>query len=464
MKTERWKIERDPFYAELLPVLGEAGIYEAGFFTDASDEHEPLGDGRWLTTPLGHARRRLTSGTQRPVILVAPGAFCPVREGHLRMLDAARAAAEAAGLEVLAGLLAPSHDEIVEQKYGPDALGAARRLELCAAAASTSDWIHVDPWPSLGRQVAVNFTDLVARTELYARRNLRDDVEVALVCGADDARFALTFALRGLCVVVERAGAGISFARYRDHALLRGCPRILWASGGFTEAPLPARAGGRKAPALKVALGLEGPAMAAAVGVDEARWQRFQRDLAMELQARIGARFRTRMAAPRAPAVKEPPPVEEGALEEGEEAGDEEAVEEEHAAPRPMRPYLSRKARNALEAARVLAVRPRELSADAADFFLGSTAGGVEVELPSGEIARAPLVFPYADPTARCGLPAREVTGLSRRVWEINRQAFADLGLRVADLPEAARRVLHAAGFATKSTLEDVCTWHEARL
>ena len=129
-----WKLARDPFLGPLAQVQGEQVAWDAGFFLDADNEHRPLDDADWLCTP----RPRCVRAGERPVVLLATGGFCPVHEGHLAMMQAARAAATNAGFTVIGGYLSPGHDDYVRLKCGAEAIPASIRLEQCAAAAATA--------------------------------------------------------------------------------------------------------------------------------------------------------------------------------------------------------------------------------------------------------------------------------------------------------------------------------------
>jgi nicotinic acid mononucleotide adenylyltransferase len=83
---------------------------------------------------------------QRPAFLVLPGSFNPVHTQHVRALEVARDAMAKQGWHVIGGFLAPSDDDYVRRKLGPEAWPAERRLALCRLAVADSSWIDVAPW------------------------------------------------------------------------------------------------------------------------------------------------------------------------------------------------------------------------------------------------------------------------------------------------------------------------------
>jgi NAD+ synthetase len=235
-----WKVLRDPFYGRLSGLLTTPeALDEAGFFDDGGelpDAKDPRDDPTWWVTPLGPIEEQLRATAHLPaskprVVLLSTGAYCPIHEGHVRILELAREALERQGAVVLGGYLSPSHDRYVQQKCGTANPGAARRVWLCEEALRGHRWLRVDPWESLHAEVPLNFTEVIDRLERFLSFRLKTvlPVRVAYVFGGDNARFALSFALRGRGVCVARPGHEATLARYRDHPLLRENPRVLFA-------------------------------------------------------------------------------------------------------------------------------------------------------------------------------------------------------------------------------------------
>ncbi|MFN8606475.1 MAG: NAD(+) synthase [Vulcanimicrobiota bacterium] len=226
----------DPFYGPLQPLLGQAGVEEAGYFEDSRQSlaADPRSQTDWLCTPVFWARERLKrSGCKPLAALVTTGALCPVHPGHLALMEHARKALEKEGYAVLGGYLSPSHDEYVMGKCGQSVPPAAHRSHLCQQAISGSDWLMVDEWEALHTSAALNFSLVLERLQAYLNRHLQcaRPVRVFYVFGSDNARFALTFLERGQAVCLERPGYRDRLEHYANHPLMRGNTRVLFVRG-----------------------------------------------------------------------------------------------------------------------------------------------------------------------------------------------------------------------------------------
>ena len=92
--------------------------------------------------------------------------------------------------------------------------------------------------------------------------------------------------------------------------------------------------------------------------------------------------------------------------------------------------------------------------------------GGLVVMLPDASLARLPYVLPYVRPGDRCSVPPSAELALSRAIWQLNRQFFAELSgvIRVVDTAPAFGAFCRYVGFAPDMAMVDVCDWHLARL
>ncbi len=487
-----WKIARDPYLRPLCEKHGEDAAIAAGFFFDEDADDAPLDDVDWLSTPLP---KRAAVGP-RPVVLLATGGFCPVHDGHLAMMEGARAAALAAGLDVIGGYLSPGHDDYLRLKCGPAAVPAWERLRQCADAVAASDWLSVDPWEAMHRRVSVNYTDVAARLRAYLRAHVDPRIDVAYVCGADNARFAYAFTEDGMCIVVGRPNAESEGAAWRER--LGTHPRVLWAPGDHPAASRAIRAKEWIAPPRrKVVLRVEDERAVRTLGLSGADYAAFvaalhaileehidvrivsvaeqeaalgaDRDRAISLDPMIPAK--DRLAVSRAFAlggweqrghVARPgaPPLaaQVGALAPGRYVlvDDDLMTGGTIAAVRALLPpdVVIERTRFAIERA------PDEDVVDARDFLLGADEGGLVTMLPGGALGRAIYALPYVDPAARASVNASHA--FSSAVWALNARALGKRGLFLRDLPMPARLVL--ALFAPHTPLEDVCRFHEDRL
>ncbi|MBI1215559.1 MAG: hypothetical protein GC185_07055 [Alphaproteobacteria bacterium] len=234
------KLARDPFYGDVLRHYGSFAAAEAaGYFNDgfAPGLLESLSDPRWLTTPLFKLRRGLETRTRsqkerRPLVLFSTGGFAPVHEGHIQMMEAARARMEEAGFDVIGGFMAPAHDSYVSGKgSGAENFPIGVRLELLAQALAENAWIEADPWMAQYTPGDLNFTDIYARLQKYLAAQLPEggDIAIAYVFGADNARFARAFIAQGMAVCVNRPGFAEVLEEVQGDAPLMETGRIFFA-------------------------------------------------------------------------------------------------------------------------------------------------------------------------------------------------------------------------------------------
>ena len=489
-----WKLRRDPYLAPLVAKHGEDYAFRAGFFLDEDPVDAPLDDVDWRCTPV--PRRRGGAG-ERPVVLLSTGAFCPIHPGHLEMMERAKVAAERAGFDVLAGYLSPGHDAYITMKCGAAAIPASERIRQCAAAASSREWLLVDPWEALHRRVSVNYTDVAARLRVYLRAHVDPRIDVLYVCGGDNARFGLSFVEDGGCVIVGRPGAEAEADTWRE--VLASSSRILWCDGEHPGASRAMRAPTYdEAPRGRVVVRLED---ARAVRTLDARlppgrFTDFQQALVALLSSAMGGGVRTE--ALRAPGPEHDvisldamlPSEHNLAVSRLFALGGVQALG--HVA-RPGAPSLEMQlakippgnyvlrdddrmtggtlaAVTAMLPSGIVILETRlavthdddEEVADSRDFLLGTDDGGLVVELPDGRFGRVPYVLPYVDPAVRCGVPPAEVHAFSAAVWAQSAECFRGTGLRVGDLPAPSRIAMEWLG--AERLLEEVCEWHAERV
>jgi nicotinic acid mononucleotide adenylyltransferase len=492
-----WKIRRDPFLSKLAASHGEQAVVDAGFFFDEDPDDAPLDDVDWLCTPPPRRHAAPLRSAARPVVLLATGAFCPVHDGHLAMMDRAKDAAERAGYDVLGGYLSPGHDAYIRMKCASAAIPASARLASCARAAESTDWLSVDPWEALHRRVSVNYTDVTARLRAYLRARVDPRIDVLYVCGGDNARFALAFLQDAGCIVVGRPGADSELASLRTRLDREGASRVLFADGHH-----PAASRALRAPVWiddrprRLVLRLEDARAVRSLGLEPAAFAAFQRDLAALLAEHAHVRTTpldepaTRSDAITLDAMATKPAGHALAVSRLFALGGYQLLG--HVA-RPGAPPLAeqiarippgtyvlreddRMTGGTLAAVRAmlpdhvciaeteLAVThdPDEEVADSRDFLLGADDGGLVVALPDGTASRAPYVLPYVDPAARCAVARDRARAFSRDVWALGERTFRGSALLVADLPPATRSTFAFLG--PSRTLEDVCRFHRDRL
>lgn len=98
------------------------------------------------TFPHARLRRRITSSTRTPLVLIACGSFSPITFLHLRMFEmAADYARFNTQFEVVGAYLSCVGDAY--KKTG--LVKAEHRINMCCLAVAQSSWISVDPWEAL---------------------------------------------------------------------------------------------------------------------------------------------------------------------------------------------------------------------------------------------------------------------------------------------------------------------------
>lgn len=223
-----WKIKRDKYYSELYSKFGLDFIIKAGFLYDTYKENVNIEDS--LDILCTHIPD--LTNIENPVILLTTGSFAPLHEGHITMMNNAKQAIEQAGKTVVAGYISPSHDEYVSTKILND-YKDFERISIIEKKINKYNWLFVDPWESIFCKAAINFTDVIERLEKYICKHTGKNVPIYYVCGGDNAKFALTFAYKGNCIVVNRPS--IEYNEFKCHELLKDNNRIIWADGNSYE-------------------------------------------------------------------------------------------------------------------------------------------------------------------------------------------------------------------------------------
>ncbi|KAJ3121448.1 Nicotinamide/nicotinic acid mononucleotide adenylyltransferase 2 [Physocladia obscura] len=151
------------------------------------------------------------------VVLVTTGAFCPIHNGHIEMLESAKSAIEAnQSATVIAGFVSPTHDDYTSYKLDALNVTASHRLEMCRLATCESIWLDVDPWEARQRKF-VDFPAVAKHLHEYLNERCPQirallgagvNLRVAYVCGADHALKCSLRSLRdgGVAVVLRSSG------------------------------------------------------------------------------------------------------------------------------------------------------------------------------------------------------------------------------------------------------------------
>lgn len=213
-----WKILRDEYYSEVYKkYLSIDIVIKAGFILDNLEledmNHYNLD---FLTTPVGKIIENMKNkDIINPVVLLTTGGFDPIHDGHLYMMDFAKKVLEKNGYNVVGGYLSPSHESYVSTKpyYKTNSY---ERLELCQECVKDSKWLMIDPWESIYVKTYINFTDIIQRLELYLKKHINPNIQVAYVFGGDNSEFMYCFENKGIGICVEREGYSEKFKQMKN--------------------------------------------------------------------------------------------------------------------------------------------------------------------------------------------------------------------------------------------------------
>jgi len=236
-----WRILRDTYYAGAYEVYGSLPkIIEAGFFDDELEFNAvtQLHNTDLLTTPLhkielNWRKHKTNISSGKHLVLLSTGGFSPLHEGHLEMLEIAKAEAEKKGFVVLGGYISPSHDSYVLTKAHMEQFGSSsQRVFQLQRELQDHPWLMVDPWESQYVPTAINFTDVVQRLTNYINRYLSfvGKIEVAYVYGSDHALFSRAFIKHGTGICVQRSGFSNQLMIAQTDKKLTSSAQIIYSS------------------------------------------------------------------------------------------------------------------------------------------------------------------------------------------------------------------------------------------
>jgi nicotinic acid mononucleotide adenylyltransferase len=480
------KIAKDPFYAELYPLIGEEGILEAGFFYDTDKEvRNPVDSIDLLCTPLAFDG---LLNAKNPAVLLCTGAYCPAHEGHIEMMKAARAAVEEAGFEIAAAYLSAGHDEYIYAKIPENAIAAPKRIRLLQELinnSGASDWVSVDPWESLFNKVAVNFTDVIVRLEAYIERHIGRKIPVFYVCGADNARFALSFLKRGYCVVVGRPTYEKQYADYRQK--LSSNKNILWIESDNPQSSTSIRLNNNfvNEPAKKLRLRVEEidereeniiellRPQYSKISLQKLSNQRLvfsqlEADTLISLDAMLpslynfeisrsfdlfGSRFlgfgkRAGASELAVQAVKIPKDANYILFDDDRYSGGSLAF---------AKNYLESKGLKISDSFCLNVSGENEETLDCRDFIIDGMLNGLTLCFNS-TLIRVPYIYPYCCPFIRASIANPKEFSIA--VWEINAQFFEKNGRKLSEMDQNWQLLFGLIGFAEDAEMSSICRWH----
>lgn len=476
--SQQWKIDRDYFYADLYERWGFDFIEEAGFFYDTDLINRNINDSLdLLCTSLGFE----VDPSKKSCVLLTTGSFCPIHYGHIEMMNNAKNALEEQGWDVLSGYIAPAHDEYIHRKCGRQSISIDKRIQLIQREIADSDWLVIDSWEGVFNKVAVNFTDVIARLQLYIERHIQKTIPVFYVCGSDNARFAKTFTLKGYCVVVNRPGYENQYSTYQ----YLSSERIIFVQGNAPVSSTEIRQVHSFEPK-KISLDLitqEHPLESHLIdligsyyaGVKPYLLNEYinvtsnnQQTISLDdvicadysfsvsrLYDLGGTFFKRFIARPGyasfARQLQLIPKGEYALWDTDSFSGKTLAFITDLLKQYEVVPVITQ----------TLLKQNNNEILDAKDFFLNAKDAGLVVQLPNGEITRAPYIYPYVNPAVRCSI--EKGLRFSIDIWQMNRDYFKTTNVRLGELNTNKALFLYL-GFSESDLLSDIADWHYQKL
>lgn len=220
-----FKVLRDRFYSKVYKKYRDLDVLEnAGFILDKlCDNNLNFYNLNFLTTPFSKIIRNLEKNDiKNPVVLLTTGGFDPLHDGHIEMMELAKKKLEEVGYDIVGGYFSPSHDDYVLNKPFNCRI-SSQRIKDCREIVDDSDWLMIDPWEATYVSTYINFTDVINRLELYLKKYVRDDIKVAYVFGGDNAKFMYCFEEDGIGVCIERDNFNDVYYEMKDKIFSNNC-------------------------------------------------------------------------------------------------------------------------------------------------------------------------------------------------------------------------------------------------
>jgi nicotinic acid mononucleotide adenylyltransferase len=219
-----WKVLSDPFFSNTYKKYRSiSALYESGFFIDQyNDNNEISSDINFLTTPVDKIINNLNKikNNEKPnIVLLSTGGFSPIHKRHIEIMKIAKRKMEKKGFNVIGGYISPSHDNYVSKKNnGKAELNIEKRVFLIEKIIEDSNWLSVDKWESYYNKYSINFTDVIIRLENYLNHHIqmKNNIKVCYVFGADNANFSRAFINDGYSVCVSRNGYNEKFKNIKE--------------------------------------------------------------------------------------------------------------------------------------------------------------------------------------------------------------------------------------------------------
>lgn len=179
------KIINTPYYNKMFIKSNNVGeIIKAGYFEENIVADYDLNN---LCTPFTHLK---PLDNKQNVVLVSTGAFSPVHNGHLSMINKAKQILTENDYNVIGSYLSPCNYEYLISK-GNTKLKNSERINHLQEKLIETD-IKLDLW-EYSLADTVNFTTVIDRLEKYLQKHVAKNITVIYVYGMDNVDFYKCF-------------------------------------------------------------------------------------------------------------------------------------------------------------------------------------------------------------------------------------------------------------------------------
>ena len=524
-----WKILRDAYYSEVYKkYLSIDIVIKAGFILDNLElEDMNYYNLDFLTTPVSKIIENIKeTNIEKPVVLLTTGGFDPIHDGHLYMMDFAKKTLEKNGYNVVGGYLSPSHESYVSTKPYYK-INAFERLDLCQECVKDSDWLMIDPWESIYVKTYINFTDIIQRLELYLKKHVNPNIQVAYVFGGDNSEFMYCFENKGIGVCVEREGYSEKFTQMKKK--FKGKNNFFINNKSIVSTYSSRNIRQREGYNYKKQNYTKEDGNYVIRNEGTIPLKNYEKNLSQELLEKAHKNFLKQLIILFNQAFDNKLDIKTINMQEqlkkansilngkqtisldtyyrgtydiqtsrlfdisdiqkkyisligriGYESIEEQIekikdgnyilVDDDSATGKTIREVMSKlPERINIEKIELLADALKEKIfdiVDLRDFIIGVQNGGLVGKLPNHEIARAPYMLPYVCLKSRASISPSKEMEMSIKLWKMNKKFYQEIGgnISLKETDVGFKKLMNYIGFDDNTSLADICDWHINKL
>lgn len=429
-------------------------------------------------------------------IVLSTGAYAPLHEGHLSIMEKAKELIEVRGEVIAGGYLCLDNDEYVVRKLCGMQYPGEFRQNYAEELVLSHSWLMVDPWMIKEISVAVNFTTQIMRTQQYLNRRFPDySFKIYYAFGGDNSMFAGAFRVVGQGVCVARGDnlewmwfepwfnpenvivcydsvSQVSSTQLRDHKKTAEALYVIrddfYESTGLAVSPENNGARNQIIDTIKEFVDLE----ASVVSVAEQRKfaERYLQNDYISLDAYIHGENRLNLSRVFDMDEEQASTSRHIAREgypniykqiESLKPGDYSLVDDDIATGSTMafvKKLLPKEVNiiNEISLAQIFVQQSIFDIVDLRDFVLGASKCGLAVKLDDGKIARVPYIFPYINLTSRANIAQDSVKEFTKKILLINREIYLSQPTTLTDLDIWIQNFYYSLGFSSSTALNKV--------